>query len=83
MTCIDRLKELHPDWDNDRINQYTIDRCPHDQYIAKEPSFCSKIMDCERCWSRDISHIDEDVLWWKKKMFLNSNSSRRLDRLIY
>ena len=82
MTCIDRLKELHPDWDEERINQYTIDRCPHDQYIAKEASFCSKTMNCELCWNRDVSHIDEDALWWKADLFLKTEDARRLDKLV-
>lgn len=61
MTCIEKLKELYPgeEWTDERIRAFIGSDCPEDHYIMKEPSWCLKTHDCEKCWNREV--VNEDV----------------------
>lgn len=59
MTCVDKLKELHPDWGQDEIDYALNEECP-DAYIdidAPKDEFgilwCGTDR-CDECWNREI-----------------------------
>ena len=54
MTCLERLKQLHPDWTEGQILDYTDDCCPESEGIMDDPDYCAPMDACARCWGREI-----------------------------
>ena len=81
MTCIEKLKELYPDeeWTDERIRDFIGSDCPEDHYIMKEPSWCLKTHDCEKCWNREV--VNEDAPLWKETVYFRAEDIRRLEQL--
>lgn len=81
MTCVEKLKEIYPEekWTDERIRAFIGSDCPDDHYIMKEPSWCLKTHDCEKCWNREVH--DEDAPWWKEIIYFRADDIRRLERL--
>ncbi len=60
MTCLDKLRELHPEWDDETIGLCVKNRCPELYMEIETPSFCPARGDlgrvdlvCGTCWVRD------------------------------
>lgn len=81
MTCIDRLRELCPDWDEDQLYKYIEEHCPEDMYIAKAPSDCFTVGACEKCWERDISDALYNAPRWPQTVYFKAEDARRIERL--
>lgn len=67
MTCKEKLKELHPDWDKDELDRAVGEECPVDNmdiWIPRDEDghfWCSQNR-CEECWDRefpDEEHNDD------------------------
>lgn len=87
MTCIDKLRELYPDWDEEKVRYHVDHNCPHAEYILPRPLGCgahgwedSDDDDCEKCWNRDIPEIVDDFRH-ESLLYLTSEDMRRLGRL--
>ena len=80
MTCIEKLKELRPDWTEEDIECYTSAMCPAGMYIAPDAAFCTKTFNCKKCWERDIPALEEDNLY-EFRGKLNGETMRRLINL--
>lgn len=80
MTCLEKLKELNPSWDEEAINNYIKECCPSHMYIAHDPTWCMKTYDCEKCWNRTLQKYDHsnDYVFPVK---LDGETMRRLGRL--
>lgn len=80
MTCIEKLRELHPEWDDEMIEIRIGEDCPMFHYIAPEPAFCNKTCDCKRCWEREIPVSENENLYDLEEK-LTGRTMRRLRRL--
>lgn len=88
MTCIDKLKELHPDWDDGEIRYYVENHCVTSEYIMPRDIHCgahgweeSEDCTCEKCWNREI-YEDERCNKHDTKVYLTGEDMRRLGRLV-
>lgn len=86
MTCIEKLRELHPDWNDEKVGQYIDNMCPENEFIMISPEWCgaygwekSEKHTCEKCWNREV--LDEDHNRHEMKVYLTGEESRRLRRL--
>lgn len=56
MTCLEKIKQLHPDWSANSIRE---NRCPMWDFDVEKPDYCEKVDDdCEMCWNREIPGTD-------------------------
>lgn len=55
MTCIEKLRELHPEWDEYRIQKAIDCDCPH-VHIGIDIADC-ELIDCEDCWNRIVDGV--------------------------
>lgn len=86
MTCIEKLRELHLDWDDEKVEYYVRKHCvagPVCGYIMSKPDYCSPIgwpydVYCERCWNREV---DDKCNWFEIRESLTGEDMRRLDSL--
>lgn len=88
MTCIEKLRELHPDWDDEKV-RYHVEHCcvegSASGYIMPRPLYCgahgwedSDDIDCEKCWNREV---DEKHNRHATTLLLTGEDRRRMDRL--
>lgn len=63
MTYLEKLREMHPDWNEARINNAFYDDCPSQHFdLPNEDYNCPaevwnedrRYHDCEECWNREI-----------------------------
>ena len=87
MTCIEKLRELHPDWDDEEVEYYINRWCPSKDYILHKPLNCgahgwedSDDDDCEKCWNREV-YENEKHNRHNVGLFLTGEDLRRLDRI--
>ena len=86
MTCIEKLRELHPDWDDEKVEYYIGHSCPVREYIRRRPLSCGAYgwedtnYDCEVCWDREV-YENEDHNRHDIGLFLAGEDIRRLDSL--
>ena len=80
VTCLEKLKELNPNWDESKLNKYTKDCCPHHMYIAHDPIWCMKTYDCKKCWDRTLKNY-EHCNEYEFSVKLDGADMRRLKRL--
>lgn len=82
MNCIEKLRELHPDWDEERIQEHIDNCCPRGSlsgYIMADPEWCG-VGRCDMCWNREIFE-DENHNRHECDFSLTGVDMRRLDRL--
>lgn len=79
MTCIDKLREVNPDWTEEDIEYHISESCPAAQFIAPDASFCTKTFDCKKCWEREAPEDDDNN--HKFEGMLSGETMRRLIRL--
>ena len=87
MTCIDKLRELHPDWNEEKVRYHIDNNCPHAEFILPRPLNCgahgwedSDDDDCEKCWNRDIPDL-VDNFRHELLLYLTSEDMRRIKKL--
>lgn len=90
MTCIEKLRELHPEWSEERVQEHIDNCCPRGSlsgYIMADPEWCgaygwekSEPLTCERCWNREVFE-DENRNRHECDFSLTGADMRRLDRL--
>lgn len=54
MTCKEKLKEMHPDWDENVINGQTMSYCPFELGINYPPGQACTHTTCKHCWNHEI-----------------------------
>ena len=54
MTCKEKLKEMHPDWDENVINGQTMSYCPFELGINYPPKQACSHTTCKHCWNHEI-----------------------------
>lgn len=90
MTCIEKLRELHPEWDEEKIEYFKENICPSSYmsgYIIPKSPVCdaygwedASYDQCKTCWNRDI-YEDENRNRHETELWLTGEDMRRLDRL--
>ena len=58
MTCLERLKQLHPDWTEGQISDYIDNFCPESAGIMGDPINCAPLQACAQCWNREVPGTD-------------------------
>lgn len=88
MTCIDKLRELHPEWTEEEITKYVDRRCVTSEYIIPRPVYCgahgwedSDNIDCVTCWNQEI-YENEQHNRYDTNVRLTGEDMRRLDRIV-
>lgn len=54
MTCIEKLREIHPEWTDKKIKSFVEEECPDIEQIACMPEWCDPFVNCEQCWEREV-----------------------------
>ena len=52
MTCVEKLKELHPEWDEEIIESIVIADCPSDHMRIDLPDVDCEVGACRACWNQ-------------------------------
>lgn len=83
MTCVERLRELYPDWDEDKISCAVGYWCPSDFNILCDPAYCRIGMDnplaCEACWAREAN---SGATLYERTIYLTASDLHRLNQLV-
>lgn len=73
MTCIEKLRELHPEWDEAAINDCVMNHCPFEYMYTSEHFNCSPPGSCGWCWNEvyiePVPH--EFEFWWRDTLEVN------------
>ena len=80
VTCLEKLRELKPDWDEDRLKECIKGCCPSTAYIMHDPMWCVTQHNCEACWNREVSE-DEYNNYYETTVILTGEDMRRLTAL--
>lgn len=87
MTCIDKLRELHPEWTEEQITKYVDRGCVTSEYIMRRPVYCgahswedSDNIDCITCWNQEI-YENEQHNWYDANVRLTGEDMRRMKRI--
>ena len=78
MTCVEKYREIYPEWDKEQIRKFPLS-CPHDVYIAPRIKCCEKVLTCETCWSREIPEEKHNL--HKFDVMLTGDDMRRFYNL--
>lgn len=56
MTCIEKLRELHPEWKNEDIAAVVEMRCPYEFMDIDDHPDCNCFYEpvCIKCWDREL-----------------------------
>lgn len=54
MTCIEKLRELHPEWSEYKIQKAIECDCPHDHVEIGVADCDSEELSCDECWAREV-----------------------------
>lgn len=85
MTCIEKLRELHPEWDEKQIKYCIQNNCPSVYMDVKDGCPCNPPIFCEKCWERDydkeIWQADRPESYSYIRAFVSLDSANRLERL--
>lgn len=58
MTCLEKLKQLRPELDDEGIKRLVEDQCPDEFGIMSTPDYCDPYMNCDKCWDRKIPETE-------------------------
>lgn len=58
MTCLEKLKQMYPEMDDEGIKTITEEDCPDQYGLMGTPDFCDPYVACEKCWNRQITEED-------------------------
>lgn len=61
MTCIDKLREIKPGWNEARISEAVRNDCPEDWHIVHDGGSCPRglLGHCKECWDREIDIVED------------------------
>lgn len=54
MTCFEKLREIHPEWTDEKIRRFVKEECPDVAQIMNKPEWCAPFVNCEQCWKREV-----------------------------
>jgi hypothetical protein len=54
MTCLEKLKQMHPELDDEGIKGIVEEDCPQNFGIMSMPDHCDPYVTCDKCWNREI-----------------------------
>ena len=57
MTCLEKLKSVHPNWDEEILYGYIHRNCPSYHGYMPDPRYCAHgavEYQCTACWNREI-----------------------------
>jgi hypothetical protein len=54
MTCLEKLKQMHPELDDEGIKGLVEEQCPDNFGIMGRPDHCDPYVTCDKCWNREI-----------------------------
>lgn len=54
MTCLEKLKKDHPDWNEHELEGARVDECPSDFGYLEDDDYPCEELGCEICWNREI-----------------------------
>jgi hypothetical protein len=54
MTCLEKLKQTHPELDDEGIKGLVEEQCPNNFGIMSMPDHCDPYVTCDKCWNREI-----------------------------
>lgn len=54
MTCLEKLKQMHPELDDEGIKDLVEEQCPDNFGIMGMPDHCDPYVTCDKCWNREI-----------------------------
>jgi len=81
MTCIEKLRELHPDWDDEKIEYYKENICPAALYIKPKCGDWWVSEDCKVYWDTEVPEDESTNIHETGRFRLTGEDMRRLDRL--
>jgi hypothetical protein len=78
MTCIEKLRELHPEWDEDRIGEVCAYDCVEEHGIEVGARMCGYTT-CAACWEREyVEPIPHEFEYLSKCMIYDKDSGRKM-----
>lgn len=57
MTCFEKIKSEHPEWDEKTLYEYTRRNCPSYLKLLPDPKWCTYTLfmnRCTDCWNREM-----------------------------
>lgn len=69
MTCIEKLKELYPEYGEEDIKYYMLESCPGAFMEVTSPPYCDfrSYSNCERCWNEEYKEpIPHEFEFWRR-----------------
>lgn len=76
MTCIEKLREMHPEWDEEHILRKIKYSCPSEFDIASDPEKCGM---CDECWEREcIEPVPHEFEYLSKCMIYDRDGERKM-----
>ncbi len=79
MTCIDKLRELRPEWSEEKISYIVSRQCPDLHMDIPAYSNCNPPDTCQLCWEREAPEDSDNN--HKFDGMLSGETMRRLIRL--
>lgn len=65
MTCIEKVKELHPEWDEEIIENVIIGDCPSDHMRIDLPDVDCEVGACRACWNQEFPDSEYVGIPWE------------------
>jgi hypothetical protein len=86
MTCIEKLRELHPEWDEDVISENVKLYCPDNFDCNDRPDWCPIVTyqpmtkeNCQKCWEREyVEPIPHEFEYLSKAMIYDKDGERKM-----
>lgn len=60
MTCLEKLKQMHPELDDKEIKRIAEDLCPNEFDIMNDADYCDPYVTCDKCWNREIPGTEQE-----------------------
>ena len=83
MTCIEKLREIHPEWTEAQVTDYVKRGCPTRLYIMHKPIYCgwetSESQYCKMCWDRNVTAESQNI--YNAEFCLTGEDMRRVRQL--
>ena len=57
MTCKEKLKYKHPEFDDELIEQIMKEDCPSDWGLEDDDSNCPYAGGCDKCWANEAVEV--------------------------
>ena len=60
MTCLEKLKQMYPELDDEGIKGLVEEQCPNHLGIMGMPDHCDPYVTCDKCWNREIPGTEQE-----------------------